>query len=378
MRIVIGLQDFSSFAGTETYTRTVASELMRLGHEVIIHAPLTGEIAELTRKQGIAVVESKADLPTSCDAVLSQDAASAFALAGRFPDARRLMVVHSDYFLQQSPPQLSGVNDALIVLNDRVGSFVESLASPGGGAPILRMTQPVDLKRFGVRGQRDGGTPRALVLGNYLSPSTAAVLAEICGEAGLEALIHGAGSNPLTAPEEAMADADVVIGLGRCIVEAMAGGRAAYVYGITGLDGWVTTESYEALEADGFGATASPSVLDRNALVADLARMSPEMGPLNRKIASTRHDAGAHAVKLVEYLRGIPDESRPALTNAEELARLVGAESLSWSRYSESLQEIRRLRHELGAAEALLASRRYRIGSRLASPLDALRRRGDR
>jgi len=375
MRVVIGVHDFASFAGTETYTRTVSLELARFGHEVIIHAPNTGEIAEAVRQEGIPVVESEDDLPAACDATLSQDTISAFALAGRFPDARRLMVVHSDYFMHQSPPQLAGVCHALVVMNDRVGRFVESLASPGGRSPVLRMTQPVDLKRFGVRGKRTDGRPRALVLGNYLSPDSVANISGICVDAGLEPVFHGETTTRVSTPEHAIADADVVLGLGRCIVEAMAGGRAAYVYGITGSDGWVTGESYEALESDGFGATAFTGVAGRNQLVADLAAWDPKMGATNRLIATDRHDAAAHTVELVGHLRGGSTDQEAILENLDELARLVEAERLSWSRYVEALGEIQELRRELGQAESLLASSRYRIGSLLAAPLDAIRRR---
>ncbi|MCB0829194.1 MAG: hypothetical protein KDB62_10350 [Solirubrobacterales bacterium] len=375
MRIVIGLEDFSSFAGTETYARTVAAELQRLGHEVIVHAATTGPIADQVREQGIEVVESETELPATCDAVLSQDAASAFSLAGRYPGARRLMVCHSDYFMSQSPPQLPGVCDAVIVMNDRVGRFVESLGSPGGGVPVIRMTQPVDLKRFGVRGKRTGGPRRALILGNYLTPDRASDLDAVCRQAGLEPVIRGATTTPVANPEQVIADADLVIGLGRCIVEAMAGRRAAFVHGIAGSDGWVTADSYAALESDGFGGTATDLVHDRDRLAADLAGWDPEMGAVNRQIATGRHDSAAHAVELVGHLCGGPTNSAPSPEQADELARLVRAERLSWSRYVEAMNEVRALRDELGQAEELLDSRRYRIGSRLAAPIDAIRNR---
>ena len=41
-----------------------------------------------------------------------------------------------------------------------------------------------------------------------------------------------------------MADADIVVGYGRSVLEAMAMGRAAYVWDHAGGDGWVTPETY--------------------------------------------------------------------------------------------------------------------------------------
>src|SRR5580693_8979228 len=116
MRIVLGLHDFSSFAGTETYTLTVADELVRLGHEVVVYPQTAGPIAEIARARAINVVSDPRLLPPSCDAAIAQDAAGAYLLAERYPDARRIFVAHSNYFALQSPPQLSGTCQAVIVL----------------------------------------------------------------------------------------------------------------------------------------------------------------------------------------------------------------------------------------------------------------------
>ena len=149
MRIVLGLHEFSGFAGTQTYVLTVAGELQRLGHEVLVHATSAGPIAEVARARGIPVVEAPERLPSTCDAVIAHDAGSAFALAARYPETRRLFVAHSDFYALQSPPQLEGVCHAVVVLNDRVRRHVEHL---GATLPVIRLRQPVDLKRFGSRG----------------------------------------------------------------------------------------------------------------------------------------------------------------------------------------------------------------------------------
>jgi hypothetical protein len=346
--IVLGLSDFSTFAGTETYTLTVADELVRLGHEVTIHADTAGPIAEAARARGVSVVTDPERLPASCDAVIAQDTPSAYALAERYPRARRLMVVHSEYFAVQSPPQLDGVCDAVVVLNDRVQRHVEQLAAP---PPIVRLRQPVDLKRFGTRGGAPNVARRALVLGNYLRAEAADVVTEACTAAGLEPVLSGVHSTPTHTAEQAIADVEIVIGLGRCIVEAMAGRRAAYVYGIAGGDGWVTPERYADMEANGFGGTASDLAIDGVRLTADLSAWHAEMGPTNRQLAHRHHDAAAHAVELVARLQELQPSDRPPPTHAGELARLVRLEWQSWSRYVGALNENRELRDALTALQ---------------------------
>ena len=389
MRILFGLHAFEQFAGTETYTVTVAEELQRLGHEVIVHSSNAGPIAEVARKQGIPVIVDRKRLPASCDAVLAQDTGSAFQLAGHYPDAVRIMVVHSDYFALQSPPQIQGVCAAVVVMNDRVRSHVEHLATP---LPVVRLRQPVDLRKFGVRSGIPQRAERALVLGHYLRGPAADVVAEACRAAGLEPRLVGEPTTPTGTPEQAIADVEVVIGLGRCAIEGMAGRRAVYVYGIAGADGWVSQDSYEALEADGFGGLATPTVVDQAKLAADLSEWEPEMGMINRQLANAHHNVADHAIALVALLRETAAGETPPPSRGDEMARLVRMEWQTWSRYAGALREARELRDALHSEqrallearrsaadahaqlEAMHASRRYRTAMRMAAPLDTVRR----
>lgn len=430
MRIVLGTHDFSSFAGTETYTQTVAVELQRLGHEAIVYAPTLGPIAEQTRAHGVAVVDRLDQMPSTCDAVVSQDTSAAFALTKRFHDAVRLQVVHSDYHALQSPPQLDGVCDAVVVLNDRVRRHVESLAQH---PPIVRLGQPVDLRRF--RGQREGQeqrTNRVLILGNYLHGPIAEVVTGACRDAGLEPVQAGVHTAPTATPEQLMADVDVVIGLGRCVIEAMACHRAAYVFGLMGSDGWVTPDSYPAMEADGFAGSATTRCVNRQDMADDLREWHAQMGLVNRQLAKSGHDIQQHAQQLVAELRShmtAGARPEPATASADELARLVRMEWQTWGRFTGSLEEttalhraaahveaahrdeigrlhqhyadvaaaheaersaqdleLSALRDAIGRAEAdrsasrqqldaFRSTRRYRSAVRLAAPLDAVRRR---
>ncbi len=392
MRFVLSLATLAAHGGTETYTLTTAAELQALGHEAVVFADELGPAAETARTRGLTVVDRIDQLPPTADAVLAQDTGTAFALAPRFADAMRLIVTHSDFFPLQSPPQLAGVCDGVVVLNDRVRRRVEQLAS---APPIIRLRQPVDLKRFGVRGGTGRRPRRALLLGNYLRGPVAETVQDACRAAGFEPITRGTQAMPTSAPEKEIADADLVIGLGRCIVEAMAGRRAAYVYGIAGGDGWVTADRYAAQEADGFGGLADPQPVDGRRIADELAQWDPQMGTLNRQLACAHHDGALHAAALVDVVRGAhrDREAPPPPTVADELARLVRMEWQTWGRYTEALQEIAKLRAALDDAEdarddavrdhadaiELVAdfrrTRRYRTATRIAAPLDALRRR---
>nr|MBA2349750.1 hypothetical protein [Solirubrobacterales bacterium] len=375
MRIVLSLHAFSQHAGTETYSLCVASELRRLGHEVTLHATELGPIAEIARTDGFPVVARADELPTGVDGVLAQDAGTAYTLARRYPAAARVMVVHSEYHALQFPPQLTGVCDAAVVMNERVRRRVEHLAA----APrVVRLRQPVDLRRFGVRGRPSQHRRRALILGNYLRGDRADVVADACRSAGFEPSITGVHTRPTSTPERDIAEAEVVVGLGRCIVEALAGRRAAFVYGLAGGDGWVTTDSYEALESDGFAGTARDEPLDSRRMAEELAAWDPTMGDINRQLAFAHHDVGNHVMDLLDLLHDPATPPSEIVGPMDEMARLVRMEWDSWSRYAGAVGEVAELREEIDrvhgdAARAIDAERQARERSQAAAEREAQR-----
>lgn len=334
MRILLSTENFDAFAGMETYTLTVARELMRLGHQVSIYTQLDGGIARHAREHGMRVL-GHADLPGEIDAIFAQDAATCHELAARYPDVVRVFVVHSRDHVLNEVPQLPGVCDAVVVMNDRIGNWVRARA---WHVPITRLRQPIELSRF-----RDLRPPRprprrVLVTSNYVAGPRGALIGEACRQAGYSVDWIGTTSRPNAFPEQAIAIADIVIGLGRSALEAMAAGRAVYVYGVLGAGGWVTSRSYGQLEADGFAGLTDgrPATLER--LTAELRRWQPHMGEANRDLASFNHSVRAHAIELVGLLArlrearasssgvGVTGVQLSAPLPAEELARLLRIE----------------------------------------------------
>ena len=425
LEIVLGAQVLDWWGGSVTYTVTVARELVRLGHAVTIFSPRVGDPGEVARGWGLDVVDGEDALPETCGVVFAQDAWSAYTLGARYPETPVVACIHADEFDAFFPPQLAGLVSATVAMYDRVAERARALA---GDAPVVRLSQPVDLRRFTPQGPLVDPPRRALAFGNYLRGDRRSQLAAACVDVGLELGFVGVHDGVSATPEYELNKADIVIGKARAIVEAMACGRAAYVYDHNGGDGWITPETYERHAADNFAGQSTGEVVDAARLRHDLAAYSPEMGPANRDLAVLHHSAARHAHELVELFRGLAPRAQSAPDWQAELARLA---ALQWDTYvrldaaqywgSEALAENRRLDEELAAAgteaealrqdrdrlrseadalgqernrlleerdrlleerdrlqserEALLATRRYRLAGALARPLDLARGR---
>ncbi|HEX6229156.1 MAG TPA: hypothetical protein VFZ41_06800 [Solirubrobacterales bacterium] len=346
MRILVALARFV-LGGTETYSATVAEQLERLGHTVTVHAAEANTNGrELAASRGLRMTVGEPPKLDEVDAILVQDAASAYMLAGRRAGLPLVFASHG-FAAFEHPPGGLQPSPTLVVLNDRVARHAAALASR---PTVVRLRQPIDIERFRPRGASRRRARRVLLASNYLHGARLRILEEVCGDLGLELVQLGAPSTPTVEPEAALADADIVVGYGRSVLEGMAMGRAAYVWDYAGGDGWVTPESYPALEADGFSGAATDAIIDADRLRADFAGYRPELGALGFDLVRTHHSATEHAEALVEVLGGA---SAPASEDVlETLALLVRAEYRAAVRAEGLEYETRRLLKEREAQRA--------------------------
>lgn len=355
MRVLVTLSQLL-LGGTETYSVTVAEQLERLGHPTKLHAgTATAEGRELVASRGLRLTVGDSETALGdideVDVVLAQDAASAYALAGRRGDLRQVFVAHGLAGFEHPPGALRPVAP-VVVLNDRIGARAAALAS----APeVVRLRQPIDVERYRPRGASRRRARRVLVLSNYLDPDRLRLLEQVCADLDLEQTRVGAQGEARVVPQEAIADADIVVGYGRSVLEAMAMGRAAYVWERAGGDGWVTPETYAALEADGFSGAATDAVVDADRLRADFAAYRSELGTFGFDLVRMHHSAAKHAEALVGLL-GRAEAPAPGGDALEALALLVRAEGRATIRAGGLEFECRSLREQLDAAREAAAA----------------------
>ena len=320
MELILAEYSLRSPGGAQTYLATIASHLEQLGHRVSVLTLQDGPFAQALRDRGLRVGGLQ-DLPATCDAIISQDAVCAYELARLYPATPQLYILHSAEYQIELPPQVPGTVAALVAMNERTA---RRAAASALDAEIVRLRQPIDFLRFRPRRGPGGSPPTAVLLGNTLQGRRRRLLLGALDDAGIAWRQPGAAGAGITlAPDQELADADIVIGYGRSVLEGMSAGCAPYVYDL-GLDGWVTPESYPAIEADGFAGTATDGVATRERLAADLAAYDPALGVAARELLITHHSPFAHATALAEVLQRLaPAASGGPGDAAGELDRLA-------------------------------------------------------
>jgi hypothetical protein len=331
MEILLGTQGLS---GPLAYLTTAFEHLERLGHEVFVFTAEEGASPD-----GLRIVSAERGLPLAPDVIYAQDAYAALLLADMYPLTPQVFALHDDRDELWLPPQLPAVIARVVVFDDRGGERARAASLVH---EIVRLRRPVDTDRFSPRGPLRS-RPRAAALLEHHSDYRRGVAERACADAGIEI----------------GADADLVLGRGLAILEALASGRAAYVYGEEGGDGWVTPERYELLEADGFSGRAELGATGFERLRRDLGAYDPAMGPANRELALA-HSARDHARELIRIFDTLAPRRDPVNAPLRELARLVRVEAATASRADAAAADARHARARAGELERELSETRER------------------
>ncbi len=321
MRIVIATQSLAGLGGSESYAITVADQLQRLGHCVWLFALDLGQSSEAAKALGLPITDSSSALPDEVDALIVQDGTVACELAARYPLTPQMFIAHSDIFDLQLPPQVEGLLAAVVTLYERVDQRIRAMALE---LPVIQLHQPIDVERFKPLSPIRGLPRVALALSYYINDTRLDLLSEACAKAGIELRTNSIrGDKPTTTPELVYNEADIVFGKARVVLEAMACGRAAYVFDHNGSDGWVTAENAARLAADNFGGQDEFRPLDAAAIAAELTSYDRLMGTNNRDFVVANHAASAHAAELVGVLRSLAPRTQTIDAPLNELARMV-------------------------------------------------------
>lgn len=286
--------------GSQSYLETVIPELVALGHDVTAWSPYRGPVSDRLVELGYRVPERLEDVD-AVDVIHAQHASTALAARRRFPEVPMVFASHS-WVVDIEDPPVAADPAALLAFNDVVAARLRS-SRLGERVPVHRLRQPVTISA--MEGERVPiGDHRLIgVLINRDRDARLELLAAACRETGIH-LETPTRSREIedTAPE--MMRADIVFAVGRTALEAMALSRAAFIFDQSGTAGFVTADSYGALEAAGFIPAPGPP-LTLATLVEELRRYEPRLGQLGRELIGRHHAARAHAAQLVEIYRSV-------------------------------------------------------------------------
>jgi hypothetical protein len=267
-----------------------------------------------------------ADLPdeSQIDAVIFELKETFPVLRQRFLDIPRFAICHGPRLPAEiAPPDLPDTTH-LALTREGFGYL------RGHGYPDVVYTgYGVDLRRFAPCAELPDRPRRAVVHSKYCDRD---VVVQACERHGIEVTELGIQSwqpesvhqfseivevrtdrtvidhGPRTAAwhvEEVLAPADIVFGMGRSAVEALAMGKACFVYGYGPVgDGMVTADRLDALAKVNFSGRVWERTFDSDAMADELCLYTASQGPRNRRYALRHYDLVTFIDRVEHQLRG--------------------------------------------------------------------------
>ncbi len=271
MQILITNVQLTHRTGTEVVVRDLERALRRRGHEVCVHTPARGVMAEDIEAAGGLVVTALDDVPFVPDIIHGHHHGPSTAASVHFPRTPMVFVCHSSIGAIDVPPILPSIDRYVAV--DR--NCLQRLLVTSGLDParVELIHNAVDLERALPERERAERPRRAAVVSNgarrggFLDHVQTA-----CRRLGIELTVIGDGvGRPAAHPERQLADRDLVFAKARSALEAMASGCATVVVDVAGLGEMVTADNVADMADWNFGVRCmqrrpSPEAIEQEIL----------------------------------------------------------------------------------------------------------------
>lgn len=275
LKILIGLDCFRNFTGSETYTCTLVRELLRRGHRVDIYAhigfgsPLAEEVQDINFWDS----NNPPELSPAYDVLLLMHPKPTEFLLERFPHVPASVIVHGT--VKGEHPYISERIAKYIAVSPEVAGFLrDNFSIPGEKIQIVQNF--IELDTFRPLEEISPGL-RFLWVGTICERTVKSLEAAInitIRIKGSNLLIIGPMLKDVRLPDsediryggyrqissEFLSKFNLIFAVGRTALESMATGVPVCVLGQAGGDGIVTAETLSRFELTNFSGRTLPDV----------------------------------------------------------------------------------------------------------------------
>ena len=304
MRILMTNYQLTPWTGSDVYTYTVARELVRRGHEVVVCARHVDPVTMIPwfTEAGIRLALDPLQLTGETFHIChAHHNVMAQAVRVHCPDIPMIYVSHGVVPLIEQPPVEATNIARFIAVSEEVRARLDH-----GCRRVDVIRNPVDSDKFQPTSALNDKPKHAVVLSNQMPAEKMAVIKKACARHGMT--LEGVGGhNPVHQDDLSyiLNAADIVFGLGRGVIETMMCGRVPIVYDYLGGDGMVTPENIEDLAWYNFSGRRDKNQYTVTEMDMLLEAYRPEFGAQLRDKAVSMFDAAARVDELEQVYREV-------------------------------------------------------------------------
>ena len=338
MRILLGNNSLAMLAGSETWIFTLATELKKMGHYVVCFSPDLGVISHELEKKDIRsynnfdledarpfsyVLEEK--VSHEYDVIIAAHHHIVEYLRLRYPKTPIICVVHGTmHFLEngekapEHPSLSAGVNQFVSVSEE-----VQEKLKQDYNIDSVIIRNFIDCERFNLKRQITENKPKQILFNsnyNLKNDSEVEIIRTVAKHYGATLAAIGMNFSSAFDVTRAIEDSDIVVGMGRSVLEGIAAGRLGVVHGRWGTAGIVREDNIQTIKCTNFSGRNSGNVLmTPEELIAEIDRYyNPETIEWGKNYVKREHNAVIAAEsflriakELVEGPVAVESELRP-------------------------------------------------------------------
>jgi len=348
MKILLGNNTLSILAGSERWTETLALQLKKMGHDVTAFSPELGVISENLQNAGISCIneaspsgikpfsillEEKKDL--SFDLIIANHNHIVRYLRYQFPKVPIISPVHGiihkmtledgrEVDAPEHPATDANVDQFIAVSEE-----VQQVLKKDYDLDSFLLRNFFDLQHFDAKRPINPDKPATILVNtNYFGSHDheIEIIREVAKHYGARLAATGINFAVSKDMMQGIEDADIVVGMGRSVLEGVGAGRLGIVHGRWGTGGVVHEGSIEQLRRFNFSGRNSGGKLSTAAeLITEIDEYyNDKTVAWGKQYMRSQHNVVFAAETLIQLGRGfIERNQKPPVVSDRRPYRLA-------------------------------------------------------
>lgn len=311
MRVLISNFRYLNLTGTETFTYTLLEALAKQkGFKIYFYSPFLGaKLLKRTRRLNLSISDNLNDFKKEkIDIIHSHHNLTSILLRCHFPKTPIVSLIHGCLEFLDQPPYFLKSN-YYGSISEETGNYLKNFNIPKN--KIFYFPNSVNCSRFKPKKPLPLWPKNLLVISNYIDRKAAKLIKKVSQQLNLKTWFIGKNKQKFNIEKE-INKADIVMSLGRGIIEALSCGKAGLVFSYDHLhktgDGMVTKDNIDVLAKKNFSGRAKKIPFNYKNLVKEFKKYNPQMSEFNRQYALKHFDINKNVKKLLKIYKQASQE----------------------------------------------------------------------